>query len=148
MAKVNQLTPEQKAEKSEHRKLTVKKNQRKADNNLKFYKQVEDERYNIHQYGPIIFYFPETKETFETIKDLDEFKKLYEYQKRCAGVKNDIKIQHVQQVRRMDGGGTYKIENIRIFCKQCGPKFIMKYVSGMRTNYEWRLVYFDNSHHH
>ena len=66
-----------------------------------------------------------------------------------AGLKLDYLVQYHQQ--KMPGfkeNPAYTIDNIRVFCKNCGPKFIMKFVRGKRTNYEYRLEYFDNRHHH
>lgn len=64
MAKTNQLTEEQKVLKLQLRRQQAKRGQQKAINNHKFYREVEEERFNINQYGPIYFYFPDKKDPY------------------------------------------------------------------------------------
>jgi hypothetical protein len=134
MHRTNLLTNEQKEQKRLVRKARMKKAQWKSENNIRFYKEVEDEITDLHRYGPVYFYFPEFKEPFETIKTQSDFQLLFERQRLLADVNIDLKIisQHQKRTRR-DGSGDYRITNIKIFCKQCGPKLIMRYSSGQRT---------------
>jgi hypothetical protein len=65
MAKLNQLTEEERKEKEERRRQHCKRGQNKFLSNLQFYKEIEEERFNISQYGPVYFYFPSSKEPYK-----------------------------------------------------------------------------------
>lgn len=64
MAKTNQLTPEEKEAKLQKRKEHLRQIQKKFGFNLKFYKEIEEERFNQSLYGPIYFHFPASKEPY------------------------------------------------------------------------------------
>ena len=151
MAKVNQITPAQREQQRTIRKFNIKRTMdQKVLNNINFFREVEEERYQLHNYGPVYFYFPEIKQLFEAVSGIEEFKRLFEAQKQGADVAIDLKIvtSHQKTKTRKVREDNYTIQNVKVFCRQCGPKLIMKYYCGARTAHKFSLVYFDNSHHH